>query len=83
VLSLAVSALALGLTAPAFAQSSDSSNRVIDYGPSKEVHVQSFGASKAFAEVRVKKLPKRFSTGDFVDESVEERNQRSSTRHSN
>jgi hypothetical protein len=77
-LSLAASVLALGLAAPAFAQSSDSDNRIADYGLSKGVIVESFGSTNAAADVLVTKSGKRFSTGDYVDESVEERNQRSS-----
>jgi hypothetical protein len=76
-LSLAASVLALGLAAPAFAQSSDSDNRIADYGTRKDVVVESFGSTNAAADVLFKKSGKRLSTGDYVDESVEERNQRS------
>lgn len=76
-LSLAAAALAIGLAAPAFAQSSDTDNRNADYGPRKDVIVESFGSTNAAADVLVTKSGKRFSTGDYVDESVEERNQRS------
>jgi hypothetical protein len=77
-LSLAASVLALGLAVPAFAQSSDSGNRNADYGPLNEAVVESFGSSKAAADVIVTKSGKGFATGDYVDESVEVRNQRSS-----
>jgi hypothetical protein len=75
-LSLAAAALAIGLAAPAFAQSSDTDNRIADYGVRKDVSVQSFGTTKPAADVLVTKSGKRFVTGDYVDETNEERSQR-------
>jgi hypothetical protein len=76
-LTLAAAALAIGLAAPAFAQSSDSDNRIADYGVRTEITVKSFGNTQPASDVLVTKSGKRFSTGEYVDEPNVERSQRS------
>jgi hypothetical protein len=70
--------LALGVAAPAFAQSQDSSNRIADYGTRTESVSSDFGGTEAFKAVKLGKAGKSLNTGDYIDETLEEKNQRTS-----
>ena len=79
---LAISVLALGFLAPAAIAmdgpaGSEVTNHVADYGMQYRKNMPVLQTTKAFNAV-IFENGKRVSIGDFIDETAEEKNQRSS-----